>query len=146
MESPQGKIDSDSEDDASDVVMVSAPPKKKPRTTIDWEQKEIRISLLRQVYASKPYAKKKKMAAYEEVAAIINNTNEYFRDCKVSGPNVIGRVTKAVADYVGTYLNERANKSGRDGDLLDLTLAANSDTEMSWAKKLHDELKAIEEE
>ena len=59
---------------------------------------------------------------------------------------MISRVSKAVADYVGTYLNERANKSGRDGDLLDLTLASNSGSEMSWAKKLHDELKAIEEE
>lgn len=146
MESPLPKIDSDSEDEVSDVVLLSAPVKKKARTTIDWDKKEIRISLLCQVYASKPYAKKKKIAAYDEVAAILNSTNEYFRDCKVSGANVISRVSKAVADYVGTYLNERANKSGRDGDLLDLTLASNSGSGMSWAKKLHDELKAIEEE
>ena len=89
---------------------------------------------------------RKKIAAYDEVAAILNGTTEYFRDCKVSSANVISRVSKAVADYVGTYLNERANKSGRDGDLLDLTLASNSGSEMSWAKNLHDELKAIEEE
>lgn len=90
--------------------------------------------------------KGKKIAACDEVAAILNSTNEYFRDCKVSGTNVISRVSKAVADYVGTYLNERENKSGRDGDLLDLTFASNSGSEMSWAKKLHDELEAIEEE
>jgi hypothetical protein len=112
MESPLPKIDSDSEDEVSDVVMLSAPVKKKARTTIDWDKKEIRISLLCQVYASKPYAKKKKTAAYDEVAAILNSTNEYFKDCKVSGANVISRVSKAVADYVGTYLNDRANKSG----------------------------------
>jgi hypothetical protein len=146
MESPLPKIDSDSEDEVSDIVMLSAPVKKKARTTIDWDQKDIRISLLCQVYASKPYGKKKKIAAYDEVAAILNSTNEHFRDCKVSGANVLNRVSKAVADYVGTYLSDRANKSGRDGDLLDLTLASNSSTEMAWAKKLHDELKAIEEE
>jgi hypothetical protein len=55
-------------------------------------------------------------------------------------------VSKAVADYVGTYLSDRANKSGRDGNLLDLIIASNSSTEMAWAKKLHDELKAIGKE
>jgi hypothetical protein len=89
-----------------------------------------------QVYAPKPYGKKKKIAAYDEVAAILNSTNEHFRDCKVSGANVLNRVSKAVADYVGTYLSDRANKSGRHGNHLDLIIASNSSTDMAWAKKL----------
>lgn len=54
----------------------------------------------------------------------------------IMGANQKAKVEGAIASYVGTYLSDKSNKSGFDGDEDSET---NYSDVMLWSKKLHEE-------